>query len=129
MNTPNNDTSHDGGSPPAVARAEDGAQAWASVVCHQRTATADHRDFYALAGDMVATLHALEDLAGVLGGQISAYDQGHRVYDDTPGMDPAQRLTAASVSLGGVAHLLAEAQRQAHTFWSLIGHIGVEVDQ
>ena len=59
--------------PEAVARGEAGVAAWEDVVRLQRWAVADHADFYALAGLMVGTLYALEDLTGVLERQVAGY--------------------------------------------------------
>src|SRR3954469_24467206 len=82
--------------PEAVARGEAGVAAWEDVVRLQRWAVADHADFYALAGLVVGTLYALEDLAGVLERQVAGYGQtqqaqGRQLYDDTPQVDPAER--------------------------------------
>ena len=52
--------------------------AWEDVVRLQRWAVADHADFYALAGLMVGTLYALEDLTGVLERQVAGYARRSR---------------------------------------------------
>src|SRR3954465_12716555 len=83
----------------AVARAEAGIAGWEDAVRLQRWAIPDHADFYALAGEIVASLYALEDLAQVLNKQVSRYGQGQRVYDDTRAVDPAERLGVAAAAL------------------------------
>jgi hypothetical protein len=111
---------------PAIERSEQGAQAWHDVVRHQRNSPADHADFYALAGDMVATLHALDDLAGVLRRQIVSYVGQPGLYDDTRRIDPAQRLTQAHEELTAARTALVMAAGAVNRFWSAIGHIGIE---
>jgi|GEM_PF-3384147 len=113
--------------PEAVQRAEVGAQAWRAAARHQLMAVPDHADFYSLGGDLVATLHALQDLSRVLDGQVQQYGQGRPVYDDTRTMDPQERLTAAAVELEALAAALGAATWSADRFWSAIGHVGVEV--
>jgi hypothetical protein len=111
----------------AVANAEAGAQAWRTAVHAQQTATGDHADFYALAGEIVDTLRAMETLtAVVLRSQVAAYGQGRALYDDE-GADPAVRLAKAAAQVAATGQHLTDAQRSANRFWSAIGHIGVEV--
>jgi hypothetical protein len=111
----------------ARGRAERGTGAWEDTARLQRWATPDHADFYALAGEVVATLYALDDLAQVLRRQVAGYGQGRPVYDDTYGrVDPAVRLAAAVAELDGLRGLVQAAQVPANRFWSAIGHIGVE---
>jgi hypothetical protein len=110
--------------PAAVIHAETGADRWRAAALEQRAAPLHHADFYALAAEVVQTVRALEALARLLAEQVVGYDTSHRLYDDTGRVDPAERLAAASVSLGSLAGLLAEAERQANAFWSHIGHIG-----
>src|SRR3954464_15780325 len=86
----------------AVARAEAGAAGWEDAVRLQRWATPDHADFYALAGEIVSTLYALDDLAQVLRRQVAAYEQGRRIYDDPRRVDPAVRLAEAVAELDGL---------------------------
>src|SRR3954471_17174260 len=86
----------------AVARAEAGVNGWEDAVRLQRWATPDHADFYALAGEIVSTLYALDDLAQVLRRQVAAYEQGRRIYDDTRRFDPAVRLAEAVADLDGL---------------------------
>lgn len=124
MNPTSNDTAHDGELSAAVARSEDGAQAWASAVRHQCGATPDHSDPYFLAGEMVATLRALDAIAGILVGQVAGYSTGRAVYDDE-GANPAHRLRVAVLALAEARHGLAEADSAVNHFWSAIGHIGV----
>lgn len=120
-------TSHD----TAAGRAETGTGAWEDAVRLQRWATSDHADFYALACETVATLHALEDLAVVLRRQVAGYAaaqqaRGRQVYDDTRQHDPRHRLTDAATDLDLLADRLRSAERAANAFWSGIGHIGVD---
>jgi hypothetical protein len=105
--------------------AEAGTQAWRDAVAVQRTAASDHGEFYALAGEMVATLGALEALADVLIRRVATYEQG-RVLRDDEGAQPAARLASAVADLTRVRELLAGAERSANRFWSEIGHIAVE---
>jgi hypothetical protein len=101
MNTTDDHTSTDGtGQDTAAGRAERGTAGWEDAVRLQRWATPDHADFYALAGEIVATLYALDDLGQVLGRQVAAYAQtaqerGRVVYDDTRQVDPVERLQTA----------------------------------
>lgn len=115
----------------ATVRAEDGADAWCDVVRHQRGATADHADFYALAGDALSTLVALENLTRVLGPQVAGYahnqSEGWTVYDDSRTVNPAVRLAQAAGHLETARAALDEAGRAVNAFWSAISHIGVEV--
>lgn len=110
--------------PRAVLRAEDGADAWRAAVHAQQNAVADHADFYSIAGDLAATLHALDSLAGVLGRQTCGYAEGREIYDDE-GANPAHRIRSAVLALAETRHALAQAERAANRFWSAIGHIGV----
>lgn len=113
----------------AVTRAEAAVSGWEDAVRLQRWATPDHADFYALAGEIVSTLHALDDLAHVLRHQVAAYGQGRRVYDDTYGqVEPEVRLADAAAELGELIQYAQAAQAPANRFWSAIGHIGVETD-
>ncbi|WP_239028567.1 hypothetical protein [Pseudonocardia acidicola] len=111
----------------AVARARDGAEAWTDVVRYQRGAVPDHTDLYALAGELVQTLYALQDLAVVLRGQVAGYAAGRAVYDDCHQVDPARRLAEAAGLLALTRDALGVAGQRASGFWSAIGHIGVEV--
>jgi hypothetical protein len=115
-----------GGLPVAVTRANAGAAAWEDAVRLQRWAAPDHAEFYALAGEVVRTLWALDDLARVLGRQVSGYGRGRAVYDDTHEVDPQARLTDAVAELAQLSNALVVAERAANRFWSAIGHIGVE---
>lgn len=112
--------------PIAVQLGEAGAEAWVTAVRHQLDASADHSDFYALGGDMVATLRALQDLARLLDRQVQRYGEQRGVYDDTGEVDPHQRLTAAAVELEAVADALAPVIWSADRYWNAISHIGVE---
>ncbi len=124
MNTPDE---HDD-RPTAVQRAEAGAEAWVAAVRHQRGAIPDHSDFYALAGDMVATLRALQDLARLLDSQVQRYGEHRPVYDDSGRVDPHERLTAAAVELEAIADALGTVIWSADRYWNAISHIGVSAD-
>ena len=113
----------------AVGRAEAGASGWEDTVRLQRWAAPDHADFYALAGEIVATLHALEALARVMSRQVAGYANGRAVYDDTRQVDPTHRLIEAAADMDTLAEHLRSAERSANAFWSGIGHVGVEAGQ
>ena len=120
MNTPDE-------RPPALRNADTAATAWAETVQHQLHATPRHADFYALAGEVVATLNAVDDLTVVLARQVGSYGQGRTLYDDTRTVDPADRLADAVDCLHRVHDALGTTAVAANEFWSAIGHIGVEV--
>ena len=120
MNTPDE-------RPRALRSAEAASTAWAETVEHQQDAARRHADFYALAGEMVATLYALDDLTVVLAAQVGSYGQGRILYDDSRTVDPAARLADAVHCLRDVRAALGPATAAANAFWSAIGHIGVEV--
>ena len=127
-----NGTDDTGQDAEAVQRADAGTGAWEDAVRLQRWATPDHADFYALAGEMVATLRAVDDLARLLHRQVAGYartqqDRGQVVYDDTRQVDPAERLQTAVIALGELRSGAGTAADWANTFWSAIGHIGTEV--
>ncbi len=113
------------GAPDQVAVAERGTQDWQRVVQAQTAAAADHSDFYGLGCELVATLRALEALAGVLGRQVGDYGQG-RVLRDDEGQDPGRRLVESVAHLIELGQALGRAERSANQFWSAIGHIAVE---
>ena len=112
--------------PRALRSAEAAATAWKQAVEHQQDATPRHADFYALAGEMVATLYALDDLSVVLARQVGRYGEGRALYDDTRTVDPAARLVEAVECLRAVRVGLSTTTAAANAFWSAIGHIGVE---
>jgi hypothetical protein len=112
--------------PRALRSAEAAATAWKQAVEHQQDATPQHADFYALAGEMVATLYALDDLTVVLARQVGDYGQGRALYDDTRTVDPAERLTEAVAALRAVHTALGAVTPVVHALWNAIGHIGVE---
>ncbi len=112
---------------PAVVRAEQATDAWGDVARIQRWATPNHADFYALAGELVGTLHAVEDLARVLAEQVAGYGAGRTLYDDTHEIDPAIRLADARAQLAAALGAISLASTRANEFWSTIGHVGVEV--
>ena len=126
-----NGTDDTGQDAEAVQRADAGTGGWEDAVRLQRWATPDHADFYALAGEMVATLRAVDDLARLLHRQVAGYartqqDRGQVVYDDTRQVDPAERLQTAVIALGELRSGAGTAADWANTFWSAIGHIGTE---
>lgn len=112
--------------PPALDRAADGTDGWEQAVRFQRQATPDHADFYALAGEIVATLHALDDLTEILSRQVAGYAEGRPVYDDTRTVDPAARLGEATALLRDTRAGVRAAALASNRFWSAIGHIGTE---
>lgn len=124
MNTPDE---HDD-RPPAVQHAPTGAEAWTAAVRHQLRATPDHSDFYALGGDLVATLRALHELAQMLDGRVQRYGEHRPVYDDTGEVDPHVRLTAAAIELEALAAALGSAIWSADRYWNAMSHIGVHTD-
>jgi hypothetical protein len=111
---------------PSALRAGSAAEAWEDAVRLQRWATPDLTEFYALAGEVVRTLYALNDLAQVLGRQVGGYAQGRAVCDDTREVDPRPRLADAVAELAQLSHALVVAERAANGFWSAIGHIRVD---
>lgn len=122
MNTTGNDETR----PAAVVAAEDASTRWADAAWSQRSATPDHADFYALAGELVATLHRMQDLTAVLGRQVAGYAEGRAVYDDSYEIDPRERLADAVADLALIREALELAYRQSNRFWSTIGHIGID---
>jgi hypothetical protein len=96
-------------------------------VRHQRQTAPDHPDFYALAGEIVTTLNALDDLTVILAGQVGRYAERRPVYDDTRTVDPSARLAEATALLRDTRTGVRAAALAANRFWSAIGHIGVEV--
>ncbi|ODU04162.1 MAG: hypothetical protein ABS81_11605 [Pseudonocardia sp. SCN 72-86] len=124
MNTHTN--THDPDTPEAVREAAAGAKAWRAAVRAQRTAEPDHADFYAMTADVVDTLAAVAGFAEVLSWQVAHYGDARPVYDDTGVVDPRERLDAAAMDLHELAASLRTADRIANTFWSRIGHIGVD---
>ncbi len=113
--------------PAALVRAEVATESWREAVRRQRSATLDHADFYALAGEIVTTLHALDDLAKLLGEQVVRYPQGRTLYDDTRNVDPLVRLDDVAAEIHSARVAIVTASQAANRFWSLIGHVGVEV--
>lgn len=135
MNTISNNTSSnasdDAGRDTAASRAERGTTGWEDAARLQRWATPDHGDFYALAGEIVSTLYALDDVGQVLVRQVADYAdtqqaRGRQLYDDTRQVRPLARLVTAVEALADTRDALAVATRSAHEFWSAIGHIGTE---
>lgn len=115
----------------AVTQAGRGTEAWQAAVTAQRSADPEHGALYELAAEVVATLRRLDELCTVLTPQVSSYGiavalAGDRLRDDVPGHDPSERVAIASSWAAQTAHLIGEAARAAGTFWSEIGHVGVE---
>lgn len=108
-----------------VAVAERASCLWRRAVLGQQVAAPDHGDFYALAGELVFTLRALEGLTSVLARQVAGYGQGRTLRDDE-GLPPGARLADAVVLLGWARKSLSQAEEAANKFWSAIGCIGVE---
>ena len=108
-----------------IPTAERASSLWRLAVLGQQEAAPDHCEFYALAGELVATLRALEALAAVLARQVAGYGRG-RVLRDDAGLAPGVRLADAVVLLGYSGKSLAQAQAAANEFWSAIGHVAVE---
>jgi hypothetical protein len=111
---------------PALRCADIAVTAWADAVRHQLEEPSRHADFYALAREVVATLCALDDLAVLLAAQVGRYGESRVLYDDTRAVDPVARLTEAVQCLRDVRAALGPATVAANSFWTAIGHIGVE---
>ena len=117
-----------------VARAESGSAGWREAARLQLRASARHEDFYGLAGELVTTLHALDDLVGVLARQVACYGSTARgvVYDDSRHerrpVDPTMRLRQAAGHLDHARAVLVDAAGAVTAAWSAIGHIGVDLD-
>ncbi|MFC4950776.1 hypothetical protein [Pseudonocardia sp. GCM10023141] len=136
MNTRDDNTSHDEDElSVAMMQSDRGAEAWRAVVRAQAVATPDHIDFYAVAGDMVATLRALEELAQILSRQVASYGDGRVLFDDGLDRDtdslatPQERLSLAARQISVAGKSIGMATWPANRFWSLIGHIGAEVSR
>ena len=115
--------------PCAAAAAETGSRWWALAARTQRTKrgdTVDHADLYGLAGEVVATLRALDELAGVLARQTAYYGVGRALRDDE-GADPAERIDQAASAADALGADVVGAARHANAYWSAIGHIGLDL--
>jgi hypothetical protein len=112
----------------AVVCASAGTSGWEDAVRLQRWALPDHGAFYGLAGEIVSTLYALDDLVQVLHRQVAGYAHGRAVYDDTREVDPRVWLVEAAGELSRLLGQLAGAQHAASAFFSAIGHIGIDPD-
>ncbi|MGH3611668.1 MAG: hypothetical protein ACRDRK_03415 [Pseudonocardia sp.] len=113
--------------PLALAAAEAGSGEWRAAAVAQRAATPDDGEFYGLAGELVATLRAVDELVQVLARQVAGYPRGRRLFDDA-GVDPLARLATARAYLAGLSEYVTAAERAANGFWSAIGHIGTHPD-
>lgn len=109
----------------AATHAEKGAQQWRAAARVEQSAEPDHTEFYALTGELVDTLRAIEDLAGVLARQVNSYADGRRLYDDE-GVDLRTRLRSAGLRLAELRQHAAAGERAANEFWSAISHIGLD---
>jgi hypothetical protein len=108
-----------------------GSKAWEAAVGGQRVLRLpDHEGFYALAGEVVATLRRLDELCGLLARQVAGYGHttavGGVLRDDERGRDPGERIAIASSWAAQTAHLIATAERAAGRFWSEIGHLAID---
>jgi len=112
----------------SVTHAEKGAQQWRAAARVQQSAEPDHSEFYALAGELVDTLRAIEALAGVLVRQVNGYADGRRLYDDQ-GADPPARLRTAGLHAAELRQHAAAGERAANEFWSAISHIGLDYSE
>lgn len=110
--------------PTAASYSSEGANAWHRAVHAQMSAPATHRDFYALAADLVDTLRAFDGLLGVLARQVAGYADERELYDQADA-DPRARMRRAGLHLAVVRQRVAEADHAVNEFWSEIGHIGV----
>lgn len=108
-----------------VASAERGTCLWRRATLGQQESIPDHAEFYALAGELVSTLRALEAMTAVLARQVAGYGRGRLLRDDE-GLTPGARLADAVVLLGCARKALGEAEAAANKFWSVIGHVAVE---
>ncbi|WP_246115467.1 hypothetical protein [Pseudonocardia sulfidoxydans] len=79
-----------------------------------------------MTADVVDALAAVAGLAEVLAWQVAHYGDTRPVYDDSGVVDPRERLDMAAMDLHELAASLRSADRIANTFWSRIGHIGVD---
>lgn len=111
--------------PTPVTLADTATQAWRAAAEMQAAATPEHGEFYALAGELVGTSRALGQLVDTLHGQVARYGEG-RVLRDDEDWEPDVRLTLAMRSLRAARGDLRDAAENLNTFWSAIGHIGVE---
>ncbi|MHA6620324.1 hypothetical protein [Pseudonocardia sp. DLS-67] len=115
-----------------TTQAAAGSQAWEAAVGGQRVLRLpDHEGFYAVAGEVVATLRQLEELCGLLARQVAGYGHiatavGGVLRDDEPGHDPGERVAIASSWAAQTAHLIATAEQAAGRFWSEVGHIAID---
>lgn len=113
----------------AVRFADAGSLAWQRVVHTQRLSHPDHADFYALAGELVDTLRALDALAGLLAGQTADYPGtvtaagGH--VDDDEWAPAGHRIRSAVLALAETRQALSAAERAAGTYWSAISHVRI----
>lgn len=109
----------------APEAADAGTTAWRQVASRLRAADADHGDWYAVAGEMVATVRALEDVAAAVIGQVICYGHDHELRDDE-GRDPHERLADVVRGLRRFAEQLCDSEFDLHQAWSASGHIAVE---
>jgi hypothetical protein len=116
----------------AVARATAATSAWQDAERAQRRAAVLHEDIYALAGEIVGSLYAVQGLVLVLRGQVAGYADTTRgaVYDDSRydrrPVSPQVRLRDAARELTATGEALDEASVSMNAAWSAVGHIGVD---
>lgn len=106
--------------------AETARDGWEEVVRTERAADPDHGEWYGIAGEMVGTLRAVEDLARLLEQRVARYGDD-RILRDDEGLAPSRRITACVELLAELQASVSSAERSANEFWSAIGHVGVEV--
>lgn len=99
---------------------------WEEAVRIERTADPEHGTWYAIAGEMVGTLQALQSMTTLIANRLASYDEGRTVLDDE-GRDPAARLDECNAQLTELEAILLSADSAANAFWSSVGHVGVEV--
>lgn len=106
----------------AVKAATPGTDEWRAPVRVQQSVPVDHNDMYALAGLMVETLTALDDMAAILTWRAARYATRDDLSDDA-GSDPARRLRTAASQLDTVRTRLGPALAAVNAYHSTIGHI------
>lgn len=98
-----------------------------AVVRKQQQGDPSHEGFYTWGWALSELTANLQDVARLLGRQVSAYGST-RVLRDDEGSDPYRRLTEARRHLDAVVAGLGAANDAARLYHSAVGHIAVEVD-
>ena len=88
---------------------------------------AAHEDFYRWGWALSELTGTVEEVARMLGRQVSAYGD-RRVLRDDEGGDPYARLAAARAHLDEAGAALSAANMSVRAYHSAVGHIAVEVD-